>query len=110
MPLSDTNGRRDASGVSDPPPPEGHPGLVLAPPCRGPPFEESPAVAHNELDDPPRALTVSEARSSLRLSKDKFYELLAAGEIESFKIGRSRRVVAESLDRYITRQLSSGAA
>lgn len=40
----------------------------------------------------------------LDLSRAQVYELLARGEIESFKIGRLRKVPREAIDAYIERQ------
>ena len=55
-------------------------------------------------------LSVEEARKDLSLSKSKFYELLASGEIESLKIGRSRRIPADAIERFIARRLLGDAA
>jgi hypothetical protein len=37
------------------------------------------------------------------------YELLAAGELESFLDGRSRKITVESINRYIARRLGKSA-
>lgn len=54
-------------------------------------------------------LTVGEVADHLRLSERSVYNLLKAGEIESFKIGRSRRITRQALDAYIGR-IAKGAA
>jgi hypothetical protein len=43
----------------------------------------------------------------LACSNTRGYELLAAGELESFLDGRSRKITVESIRRYITRRLAS---
>ena len=35
------------------------------------------------------------------------YELIAAGELESYKDGRSRKITIESIKRYVARQLAA---
>lgn len=46
-------------------------------------------------------LTVREAAREIAVSKAQMYRLLQAGEIESVKIGRSRKIVRESLVQYV---------
>ncbi len=48
-------------------------------------------------------LTVDEVAQRLSLSRSKVYELLAEGDIPSVHIGRSRRVIAKELDKWIAR-------
>ena len=45
----------------------------------------------------------SEAASVLGISRARLYQLLAAGEIGSVKIGVSRRVPAVDLEAYVSR-------
>jgi excisionase family DNA binding protein len=40
----------------------------------------------------------------------RLYELLAAGELESFRDGRNRKITVESIRRYVTRRLGSTPA
>lgn len=35
------------------------------------------------------------------------YELIAAGELESYKDGRSRKITIESIKRYVARRLAA---
>jgi hypothetical protein len=42
----------------------------------------------------------------LACSNTRGYELLNAGELESFLDGRSRKITVESIRRYITRRLA----
>jgi excisionase family DNA binding protein len=40
----------------------------------------------------------------------RLYELLAAGELDSFRDGRNRKITVESIRRYVTRRLGSTPA
>ncbi|MFF5201746.1 helix-turn-helix domain-containing protein [Micromonospora parva] len=51
----------------------------------------------------PLLLTVEESAQKARISRAKMFQLLKAGEIESVKIGRSRRIPAEALGAYVDR-------
>lgn len=52
-----------------------------------------------------------EARRLLSCSHKRLYELLNAGELESFKDGRSRKITTRSINSYVARKLeASGAA
>jgi excisionase family DNA binding protein len=42
----------------------------------------------------------------LACGNTKGYELLAAGELDSFRDGRSRKITVESIHRYIQRRLT----
>ncbi len=52
---------------------------------------------------PTRLLRPEEAADYLALSRARVYELMAAGEIESILIGRSRRIPLAALDDFVTR-------
>jgi excisionase family DNA binding protein len=41
--------------------------------------------------------------AKLGISRSKFFELIASGEIETVQIGRSRRVPAQALEDYVAR-------
>ena len=58
-------------------------------------------------------LTVEEAAGRLRLGRTLTYRLISSGELESVKVGRSRRVPAECLSEYVAtlrRKRGPGAA
>jgi hypothetical protein len=46
----------------------------------------------------------------LACSNTRGYELLAAGELISFLDGRSRKIIVESIHRYIARKVSAAGA
>jgi excisionase family DNA binding protein len=51
-------------------------------------------------------LTVSEVAAVLRISTMTVYRLINAGELPAARIGRSYRLRADDLDRYIAGQLT----
>jgi len=48
-------------------------------------------------------LTPEEAAKALSIGRSKVYELLASGELESLRIGASRRITVVALDAFIER-------
>lgn len=54
----------------------------------------------------PRVTDVNGGCKRANVGKDRFYELLHTGEIESYLDGRSRKVVLASVDAYIDRQIA----
>lgn len=50
-------------------------------------------------------LTVPEVMQALRLSRFKVYDLIRSNQLQSIKIGRSRRVPANALQTFIQNQL-----
>ncbi|WP_432051117.1 helix-turn-helix domain-containing protein [Verrucosispora sp. NA02020] len=51
----------------------------------------------------PLLLTVEESAKKARISRATMFKLLKSGEVESVKIGRSRRIPADALTAYISR-------
>lgn len=49
----------------------------------------------------PLLLTVAETKQVLRLGHSKVYELIAAGELPSIKIGKARRIPMDAIKRLI---------
>lgn len=47
------------------------------------------------------------AAEVLGIGRSKLYELLAAGEIDSVRIGRSRRVPVVAVEEYVARLLAN---
>lgn len=57
---------------------------------------------HDQRDEPtPLTVRVETAMRMLGLGRTKFYELIGTGEIETIKVGKSRLVVFESLQRFV---------
>lgn len=55
--------------------------------------------------EPPLLVTVEEAARRLSIGRTAAYMLVLRGELQSVKIGRTRRVVVASLEAYITKLL-----
>ena len=53
-----------------------------------------------------KSLTVNETAEILKVSRRQVYYLISMAEFQVFKIGASRRVLAESVDDFINRQIS----
>lgn len=58
---------------------------------------------------PPVLLTIAATCERLSLGRTKVKELIAAGELESVKVDRARRVVAASIDDYVERLRQTAA-
>jgi len=56
---------------------------------------------------PPLVVTPKEAARLLALSPGSLYGLMRAGELESFRDGRSRKIIMASIERYVARQLAA---
>lgn len=53
------------------------------------------------------ALTVEEAARRLGIGRTKLYEYVSTGEIASVKIGSLRRIPAEAVNDFLTRQIGA---
>ena len=60
----------------------------------------------NNLD--PLVVSPKVAWKMLACSNTRGYELLAAGELESYKEGRSRKITVASIRALVARRLASG--
>lgn len=56
------------------------------------------------------ALPPKDAFASIGVGVTKGYELIAAGELDAFKIGRATRITTASLRAFVQRQLEQQAA
>jgi excisionase family DNA binding protein len=54
--------------------------------------------------------TVRQVAAMLNVSESQVWKLVRSGELDSVKIGWSRRIVAASVDEYIRRLAAGGAA
>ncbi|MEU1404161.1 helix-turn-helix domain-containing protein [Streptomyces sp. NPDC005728] len=55
------------------------------------------------------ALTVPEVMTALRLSRFKVYDLIRSNQLQSFTIGRSRRIPADALHNFMQDRLREAA-
>ena len=74
--------------------------------------QEQDAVRHVEprRSSEPLLVKPRAACAMLACGNTRLYELLKAGELESFLDGRSRKITAESIRRYIARRLASNTS
>lgn len=70
--------------------------------CPGRPDSSGMSTGHRQFGVEVRLVyRVEEAAQILALSRSTIYELLASGELKGIKIGRSSRITASELDRYV---------
>lgn len=55
----------------------------------------------------PLAVTPKDGFAMIPVSHAQGYRLIAAGEIEAFKIGRATRITVSSIEAYVARQLAA---
>jgi len=63
-----------------------------------------------ENEPEPLVVKPKVAWKMLACSNTRGYELLAAGELESFKDGRSRKITVASIKALVARRLAAGEA
>ena len=57
----------------------------------------------------PAAFTVSDAVKYSGLSRSRLYELMKAGELQSFQVGGRRMILREAVDRFFARIAGSSS-
>lgn len=57
----------------------------------------------------PLAVTLKDGFQMIPVSPAQGYRLIAAGELDTFKIGRATRITVASIEAYIARQLAARA-
>ena len=55
------------------------------------------------------ALSIEESARVIGIARATLYEIVARGEIESFKLGRRRLILTKTLESYINRVAKEGA-
>jgi len=58
---------------------------------------------------PALAIGIDDAARVIGVARSMLYEIVARGEIESFKLGRRRLILVKTLDAYINRIAKEGA-
>ncbi|MFI6043376.1 excisionase family DNA-binding protein [Nocardia sp. NPDC051321] len=56
-----------------------------------------------------RFITVQAAADELKVSRYVIYQLIWAGEVQSVKLGRCRRIVRQSFDTYVSDLIEQAA-
>jgi hypothetical protein len=57
--------------------------------------------------DEPLVVSPRRARVMLDCGNTRLYELIAAREVESYKAGKSRKIVVTSIKAYVARQIEA---
>lgn len=57
----------------------------------------------------PLVASPNQAMRAIQVSRKKLYELINAGELESYTEGKSRRITVKSINEYIERRLATEA-
>jgi excisionase family DNA binding protein len=60
--------------------------------------------------DAPLVASPNQTMRAIQVSRKKLYELINAGELESYTEGKSRRITIKSINEYIERRLAAEAA
>ena len=55
--------------------------------------------------DRPIVASVNETMSALKIGREKIYQLLNTGELESYREGGSRKILRRSIEAYVVRRL-----
>jgi excisionase family DNA binding protein len=58
----------------------------------------------------PLVASPNQAMRAIQVSRKKLYELINAGELESYTEGKSRRITVKSINEYVERRLAAEAA
>ena len=62
-----------------------------------------PSSPTREIASRPICVRIRTAQALLGIRKTKMYALIAAGEIEAIKVGRSTLIIHKSLEAYVAR-------
>ena len=57
----------------------------------------------------PIVASVNETMGTLKIGREKIYQLLNSGELESYRDGGSRKILWRSIEAYIERRLAEEA-
>lgn len=60
--------------------------------------------------DAPYVASPNQAMKVIQVSRRKLYELINAGELDSYTEGKSRRITVQSIDAYVKRRLAAEVA
>jgi excisionase family DNA binding protein len=57
----------------------------------------------------PIVASVNETMATLKIGREKIYQLLNSGELESYREGGSRKILWRSIEAYVQRRLAEEA-
>lgn len=64
-------------------------------------------LTHHETSETLRSVSLDRAAELLGCKRSRLFELLAAKELPSFKIGRERRVLLRDLEDFVAAQIEA---
>jgi excisionase family DNA binding protein len=67
------------------------------------------AVSPWRSDGCPIVASVNETMATLKIGREKIYQLLNSGELESYREGGSRKILWRSIEAYVERRLKQEA-
>ena len=65
------------------------------------------SARNSEAECKPLVVNPKAAQKMLACGRTRLYELLAAGELETFKDGRSRKITISSIKAFVARRLAA---
>jgi excisionase family DNA binding protein len=66
-------------------------------------LDSSPGIASRNDRSAHLLMSIADCGKALTIGRSKFYQLVAAGELEIVKIGSATRVVVSSVEAYVDR-------
>jgi len=69
-----------------------------------------PVTLPSSTNEGPLVASPKQAMNLLQVGRATLYSLLDRGELESFRVGRSRRITIKSVNAYVERCLEQDAA
>ena len=67
------------------------------------------AIMPGLSDTGPIVASVNETMATLKIGRQKIYQLLNSGELQSYREGTSRKILWRSIDEYVQRRLADEA-
>lgn len=72
-------------------------------------LSQDEATSRTVAERRPLVASPNETMATLRIGREKLYQLLNSGELESYREGGSRRILWRSIDAYVDRRLQQEA-
>jgi excisionase family DNA binding protein len=67
-------------------------------------------MSHPQTIEAPIVASPNQAMMALMVSRETLYRLINNGELDSYTVGRSRRITIESINAYVKRRLEAEVA
>jgi excisionase family DNA binding protein len=67
------------------------------------------AITQSIFKGRPIVASVNETMTALKIGREKIYQLLNSGELESYRDGGSRKILWRSIETYVERRLAEEA-